>query len=306
MLSPHIHQTQDTPISTKHILLVVTLSVLCSIMAFSINAFYYHYPGNAYFSFQTLWVASSLFLIYNGFYILLGQHHHVTLKSREILYFFFVMVLVLLGCNAAQYTPFQPIDNHILTWGEWMHIDLAKLIHWSRAHPRLYHGMELMYDSLALQMMYLPLLLIALGRFQRVRDYYFLLLLTALMGYSFYYFFPTTAPASMIESPDFSEAQRATGLKFNQIHQYINPTTVEGGMIAFPSFHVIWAWLCVWLLRDWAWAFRALLLFNTGIAISCVLLGWHYILDLIASVALLGTVHYIHPYIRQRKGIASS
>jgi hypothetical protein len=298
MLSPQIYQKQHTSISNKHIMMVITLSVFCSIVAFSINAFYYHYPGNAYFSFHTLWIASSLFLIYNGFCILLGKHHHVTLKSLEILYFFFITSLILLGCNAVQYTPFQPIDNHILTWGEWMHIDLAKLVHWSRAHPRLYHGMELMYDSLTLQMTYIPLILIALGRFERVRDYYFLLLLTALIGYSFYYFFPTTAPASMIESPDFSEAQRATGLKFNQIHQYINPTTVEGGLIAFPSFHVIWAWLCAWLVRDWVWAFRALLLFNTGIAISCVLLGWHYVLDLIASIALISAVHYIYPYFR--------
>ena len=204
------------------------------------------------------------------------------------------MALVILGTNAIQYTPFSPIDQRILDWGAWMHIDLARLVAWSTAHATLYKSMAWIYESLTYQLTYLPLLLILLGRFERLHEYYFLLLLTALIGFSFYYFFPTTAPASVIDSPYFTEAQHATELKFKQIHSHIKPTTLEGGMIALPSFHVIWAWLCVWLVRDWAWAFRLLLLLNAGMVVSCVLLGWHYALDIIASIAILGVAHAVY------------
>ena len=175
-----------------------------------------------------------------------------------------------------------------------MHIDLAKLVQWSTTHPVLYFIMEVLYDSLAYQMTYLPLLLILFGQFKRMHEYYFLLLLTAFIGYICYYFFPTTAPASVIDSPYFTEAQRATGLKFAQIHAYIEPSTHRGGMVAFPSFHVIWAWLCAFLIRDFRFAFALLLILNTAIVFSCVLLGWHYILDVIASIAVLGIAHYTY------------
>ncbi len=299
MLSRLHAKAQPITRSNFTLLMLFLLALFASMMAYHINNTYFHYPGNTYCSFHVFQVGSTLLLIYSGFFLFLGKHHSITLKAREICLFSSVMALVLLGCNAAQYTPFQPIDKHILTWGEWMHLDLADLVHWSRLHPKIYHAMAWMYDILNEQMAYFPLLLILLGRFQRVREHYFLLLFTALMGYLFYYFFPTTAPASMYQSVDFAETQRATGLKFYQIHHYIQPTTVEGGMVAFPSFHVIWAWLCAWLMRDWVWVFRALLIFNAGIVVSCVLLGWHYVLDVIASIALLAAAHYLKPYLFQ-------
>lgn len=242
------------------------------------------------------WISTVLFLIYFGFCLQYHSAHHITRRIKEVFFLFGSMALIILGTNAIQYTPFPPIDQHIMHWSEWMHIDFVRMLAWSNAHPKLYTSMEFIYESLTYQLTYLPLILICLGRFERLHEYYFLLLLTALIGFSFYYFFPTTAPASVIDSPYFTQAQHATELKFKQIHNHIQPSTREGGMIAFPSFHVIWAWLCVWLVRDWTWAFKILLLLNTGMVVSCVLLGWHYILDVIASIALLGFAHGVQRY----------
>ncbi|MDX2346397.1 MAG: phosphatase PAP2 family protein [Legionella sp.] len=228
-----------------------------------------------------------LCLIYMGVCLLLGQHSRAAKKTREVLYLFLVMAVIAIGSTAIQYTPFKPIDQSILNGSQWMHLDLTALMHWSATHPMLYHSMEVAYDSIPLQMAYLPLVLILFGQFERLHEYYFLLLLTAFIGYTFYYFFPTTAPASILESPYFTEAQHATGLKFHQIHAHIKPTTLEGGMIAFPSFHVIWAWLCAFMVRDWPLAFMVILTLNIAVTFSCVLLGWHYILDVIASVMVL-------------------
>jgi len=275
---------------------VVFLFFSFSTLAFSINATYTHYFGNNYFPLNMVWISTALLLIYFGFCFQYNSVHHVTRRVKEVFFLFGSMALIILGTNAIQYTPFSPIDQHIMHWSAWMHIDFAHIIAWSNAHPTLYKAMEFIYDSLTYQLTYLPLILILLGRFERLHDYYFLLLLTALIGFICYYFFPTTAPASVIDSPYFTQAQHATELKFKQIHNHIKPSTLEGGMIALPSFHVIWAWLCVWLVRDWKWVFRILFLFNTIMVVSCVLLGWHYILDIIASLVILGIAHGFQRY----------
>ncbi|MDF1683051.1 MAG: phosphatase PAP2 family protein [Legionellaceae bacterium] len=292
---------QASSFATRHLFFCV-ISLLFfsfSVLVLSINATYTHYVGNNYFPVSVVWITTALILIYLGFCLQYHSTHHLTQRVQELFLFFGSMALIILGSNAIQFTPFSPIDHQILRWGEWMHVDFTHVMTWSHAHPTLYTAMEWIYASLTYQLTYLPLILIILGRFERLHEYYFLLLFTALIGYGFYYFFPTTAPASVIDSPYFTEAQHATELKFKQIHHHIKPTTLEGGMIALPSFHVIWAWLCVWLVRDWKWAFRALLLLNVSMVISCVLLGWHYILDIVASMIILAFAHGVQHYSRR-------
>ena len=291
-------KNQVSSVFTHHFVfcVVALLFFSFSTLALSINATHTHFLGNNYFPINITWVTIALILIYVGFCLQYHSSHHLTQRVKEVFFFFGSMALIILGSNAIQYTPFSPIDHQIIRWGEWMHVDFAHMMSWSHAHPLLYKTMEWIYESLTYQLTYLPLILIILGRFERLHEYYFLLLLTALIGFGFYYFFPTTAPASVIDSPYFTESQHATELKFNQIHQHIKPTTHEGGMIALPSFHVIWAWLCVWLVRDLKWLFRPLLLLNVGLVASCVLLGWHYILDIIASMIILAFAHGFHRY----------
>ena len=149
----------------------------------------------------------------------------------------------------------------------------------------------LIYQSIIYQLICLPLIMILFKRFQLVREYYFLLVSTLLIGFVFYYFFPTTAPASTIDSPYFLMMQKATGLKFQQIHHNIPPTTLDGGLIALPSFHVVWAYLSIYLLRGWPIFCWLLFPINGLLALSCVLLGWHYPIDLIGSAVVIILAH---------------
>jgi len=120
-----------------------------------------------------------------------------------------------------------------------------------------------------------------------VHEFYFLLLVSMIIGFVFYYFFPTMAPSSVIDSPYFLEEQRATALKFSQIHHYLQPTTIEGGLIAMPSFHVIWAYLCLYALRGWPILCGILFPVNCLLALACILLGWHYPIDLVGSIVVI-------------------
>lgn len=273
--------------------LSLSLAVL-STLGLSVNYLYYQYPGNNYFPLSSLFVGYTLTLMYFGFRLLFGPKHPCARMLEAVIQFFCVMAVVALATNAAQYTPFTPIDQYIVACEAFFHVHLSNILQWTATKPALQGILVCIYDSLPYQVAYLPLLLIALQRYATAQEYFFLLLISALLGFTFYYFFPTLAPASTIESPYFSAAQRATGLKFLQIHQHIPPSTIEGGMIALPSFHVIWAWFCVHLFREWRFVWWILLIINGLLVLSCVLLGWHYLLDVMGGLVIILLSHGLY------------
>lgn len=258
------------------------------------NLVYDHYPANNYFPPETLLAGISLGLIYLGLTIQLGKSTRLTLIIQEILFFFGVLAVMALATNAAQLTPFPTIDHKIIAFERSWHIDLNHWMSYAQSMPMLTRLLEFAYNSLPYQMVCIPLALILINEKHYVREYYFFLMLSATLGFGFYYFFPTTAPASMITSDYFTAAQHATALKFSQLHHHIQPTTQEGGLIALPSFHAIWAWYCLYILRGWPFAMILLMPLNLLLLFSCVLLGWHYLSDLLGAVVVVGLTHLVY------------
>lgn len=258
-----------------------------SVFIILINFFIYQFPGNNFFPDNVLGLALLLILFNLGTNLYFKKNSKPCKISRELIYFFCIMVVVVIATNAVQLTPFPPIDQHIMTMEKKLHINMEAIMLWTNSHPQFKNILNWVYDSLPYQMSGLPILVILSCRFHLIREYYFLLLCTTLLGFGFYYFFPTAAPASVMNHSLFAEDQIATGLKFWQIHHYIQPTTNAGGLIALPSFHVIWAVLCVGLIREWIVPCVLLGLMNLLLIVSCVLLGWHYCTDVVGSVVVL-------------------
>jgi len=280
-------------ISSRYIYVLASIIFGLSIAALSLNYMVFGFPGNNYFPENTPLFFVLLLLINFGFTLLFGIKSKPSVAVRELINFFAIMSLIALATNAIQLTPFPPIDNYILSIEAKVHINMISILNWTNQFPLFKRILIFIYDSLPFQMSILPLLVIATGKYNIAREYYFLLLCTVLIGFVFYYFFPTTAPASVIHSPLFTEAQVATGLKFSQIHQHIPPSTMDGGLIALPSFHVIWALLCVYLLKEWFYPAILLLAVNILLILSCVLLGWHYPVDVVGGILILGFSYYL-------------
>lgn len=266
--------------------------LLLSLAGYYVNHSFYHFLGNNYFPDNPLLLASLLLLNYWGFILTYGKERLITKSVKELLYFLGIMSLIALATNVVQLTPFEAIDQSIVNFESWLGINTAAILEWTAAHSYFKTLLGIIYDSLPYQMSFLPVMIIFLGRFNLIRDYYFLLLFTTLIGFCIYYFFPTMAPASIINSPLFSNEEIATGLKFLQIHHHQLATTNEGGLIAMPSFHTIWALLCVYLLKEWTIACLLLLCINLLLISSCVLLGWHYCSDVVAGIILLAVAFY--------------
>jgi len=279
-------------ISSRCILLLTGTILFLSCIILLINHFIFKFSGNNYIPENTLPAILLLIISNIGLYLCFKKNSKICQSGREVLYFFTVMLVIAFATNAVQLTPFSTIDSQIISFETLIHLNMSTILKWTAEHPHLQIFLAKIYDSLPYQMSLLPILAIISGRFYLLREYYFLLLCTTIFGFGFYYFFPTTAPASIINSPLFASNQIATGLKFNQIHQHIMPTTNEGGLIALPSFHVIWGLLCVNLLKEWSILYILLLSINIFLIASCVLLGWHYCTDIAGSLIVLLLSYY--------------
>lgn len=253
----------------------------------TINELIYQYPGNNYFPENIALIPITLFLIKLGLWLSVEKNSIYHQASNELIFFMVVMSVIAFASNAIQLTPFPPIDSKIIFLESMLDVHLTTLMEWTNSLPAFKRVLIYVYDSLPYQMSLLPLTLIVAGRFTTLKEYYFLILVTALLGFTLYYFFPTIAPASSIQSPLFSQGQFATGIKFNEIHHHQYPSTIDGGLIAFPSFHVIWALLCLYLVKDWPILLTILSINNSLLIASCVLLGWHYPTDVIASLIVV-------------------
>jgi len=254
------------------------------------NALFYQFPGNNYFPPETLITLATIILIYLGCYLQFGKKSAYTLGSQELGYFFIVMCILAYASNAIQFTPFPLIDDSLIRADSFFHINITDFFPRKNYFKQI---LTLAYGSLSLQMCLLPLMMIIRKATPALREYYFLIIVSSFIGFTFYYFFPSTAPASHLSSPFFSAEQHATGLKYMQIHHYITPTTLDGGMIACPSFHIIWGWCCLYLVRHWKCVFVVILGTYVLLGLSCVLLGWHYFTDLIGSVIVLCVTHFL-------------
>lgn len=264
---------------------VVVLSLSAAALFF--NCYVTQFPGNNYTPPGFYGIAAILFFSLVGTYLSLGKDNDCWRIMLELVYFFLVISVIACATNAVQFTPFSPIDNKLIAADKLLGIHLEKIVGGIISTPWLRKILVFCYDTLPFQMCYVPLILIFSRKFPYLREYYSYLLLTSLFGFAIYYFWPTIGPASAIVNPVFNELQYATGVKFDQIHEHIPPTTYEGGMVAMPSFHVIWATLSLNLSRCLPCLFVILLPINSLLIASCVLLGWHYLVDLIGSFAVL-------------------
>lgn len=268
---------------------VLLLLIVLSILAY--NHFILHYPTSSFFSPVFISAILTLWLIKLGLDLQWGKANRWSRACSSLIVVVGLFSLILLAATAAQVTPFPPIDHAIIALENSLGIKLTALLDWTARHPYWQQLFSLIYRSLAFQLVLVPMFLVFNNRFDLLHEYIFLVLVGVLIGFSFYFFFPTTAPASNLDSPWFLPDQRATGIKFHEIHSHIPPSTAQGGLIAMPSFHVIWAWNCTWVLRAWPLLFAPLLAFNALLAASCVMLGWHYVLDVVGSLLVILITH---------------
>lgn len=201
----------------------------------------------------------------------------------------FYALTMLVSCvlvQGIQYTPFPSIDPLLSRWDARLGCDTVALLGQVAARPALRFFLNRAYESTDLLLIAAPL--VAVWRRDRavLRVFTYAVVYSFLAGCLFYYFFPSSGPAGVYASADFLPIQRATSMKFLQVHSRLPVTTVLGGMIAFPSFHVAWSVLLTYVALPDRRLFGLLAAWNALVIASTVLLGWHFAVDVPAGLLL--------------------
>lgn len=259
-----------------------------------LNDLDFHYPTMLLFATHVTsisWLQATgitllgLIFLFYGMFIQIESPHASTFIWGVGLFFWCALTNIIV-VNSIQSTPFSPIDNTLEKIDQWMGVDTPALMSWTYHHPSIHQILHKVYNSLMIELLGIPVLLTIMCARKSLVIFYLALFITLYVGCAIYYFFPTMAPSGILHSPYFSAAQHDTSLRFYDVHHYIRATTTEGGLIAFPSFHVIWAVLLTNACRSKKIFFYPMIIFNLVLIASTVLLGWHYLTDVFGGVIL--------------------
>lgn len=277
--------------------LVINLEIALVLAGFTcilLNAITFRYSGDHYLSFNWLWAAPALLVItfFSTSWFKMTPNTTYLLKSYSMYFLAFFAFLVML--DGVQYTPFPTVDHLLGAADRALRVKEPALMDWTYTHPLLLSGLQLAYHSMFIQWLFMPLLLLAGGVKNEFQRYLATALLAYLLGAGIYYFFPTVGPAGIFSDPHFNRIQLDTVLNFKQIHQYLMVTTFDGGMIAFPSFHVLWAVISIYTLRRASKIlFIPILAVNAAAVAATLFLGWNYAVDILCGFLVGGFAIYL-------------
>ena len=248
-------------------------------------------------SFAPLFWLVSLF----GFASLLGRWRSLPRlrDSAEASALGLAMTLPVLVFSYAAMRPALPLaDTSLIAADRALGFDWVGLIQWIDRYPLLAQALALGYSSFSFQLMFLPILLAALGlrvrAFQMIAGY----LLVCTIAISISTFFPAVGAyeGHGLDGRELKHLNAHFGYffleSFNAVRSdphFVLSIGSAAGIITFPSIHAGIAALCAWA----AWPSRLLrgpfLLLNMLMAASALANGSHYLVDVIAGLAVAAT-----------------
>lgn len=259
-----------------------------SVLFLSINQVYYQFTGVNYLPWgMALGLSLILALLYLGLILFFEKPNALHASITRFSQVYGLVLLIAVYTYSIQYTPFSPIDDILAYWDLMLGANTQHAIQFTANHPRLFAVFDKAYALLNTELTIALCSLVIFPSKKWQKEFFFLLLFTAFIGFSIYYFLPTIAPAGVFDSPYFLAEQRQTAIKFFNIHHHISHTTITGGLIAMPSFHCIWALLCQWYFSRWPIIAILAMPLNILILCACFMLGWHYFVDILASILIV-------------------
>lgn len=265
----------------SHVAIIGLLTL--STLIFISNHLFFHYHGNQYIPSVAFGFSLYMLVFYICTYAL-DILKPCRVYFKDCLSLGSCVLIISLATNAIQFTPFSTIDEHL---GRFELLPLTFIISWTKAHAYLFLLLTHFYNSLNIILVMVPLLLIMFQKKTALNSFYRFIMTSTFLGFIIYFFFPSCGPASFFPKNIFEYYQIDNSLKFYQIHHGEFPSTELGGLIAFPSFHVIWAYACVYPLRNYKWIKSVMYLWFSLISLSCIMLGWHYSLDILGSYFII-------------------
>jgi len=277
----------------RFIYVIATINLLIGLFFIAVNAMTLRYSGVNYLPWLWVYCLPVIAMLVTLAFYIDKQAPRIAFFTETYGTYFYIFIALATLANGIQLTPFPVIDHVLVALDRLLGFHTPEIMHWTYRHPNLPAILKVVYASIGYQMFLIPLILALFMQRDRVVEYFLIALITYTIGTLIYYFFPTEGPSYAIKSPYFMQVEHYTAIKFFKIHHYIPVHNIKGGMIAFPSFHVMWALIITYCTRKQWWLFIPVLLINIGVVFSTLLLGWHYLVDIFASLIIFSFVVYL-------------
>jgi PAP2 superfamily len=181
-----------------------------------------------------------------------------------------------------------------------MQLDWRAYLHFINDHPTLAVLTGLAYRSMLLQFSVLALVLVAASQIVRFQRYVLASGLALLLTIVIFTFMPAAGTYSFleIELDEFSNLE-----PYVTYYQILaldslrtgNQTLVDDmqGLIAFPSFHTVWAILFAWGFYPIKQLRIGAIMLNLVVIAATPIQGAHYFIDIVGGAAVAGVAIYI-------------
>ncbi len=231
-----------------------------------------------------------------------------------------VALLILVYCAGVATTPYPLIDESLSQADEALNFSVPATIEWVHQRPVLHRLFDLAYESWTPQTILVPFLFAWTLNRAMLMKFMNAIVLTMFIGGMVYYFVPACGPITLFDSPYFPSIAHLIEPIYDAIHQRQEMTHMVTGFVAFPSFHTVNGVLFLILVsrlvknkiislgvnpnwRAWLASFAGLrfmlavvfiVVLNVLLITSTLMLGHHYILDVLAGAILaLGCWQYL-------------
>lgn len=263
-------------------------SLAAAAVLFAVNAAFFRYTGISYFPRECWWMAFVAldFAVFGHF--VRAKSPYAAFVATSLAFYALIAAVMGVLTTGIQFTPFPRIDHALARADAALGWDTVAVLEWTASRPGFRRFLDHCYNSTELQLVLAPFVAAWAHDRRRLRVLLYATVYSSFFGSLFYYFFPSSGPAGVYASPHFYSVQRLTQLKFEQVHSFQPVTTLLGGLIAFPSFHVAWSALATYAATPYRRLFLAVAALNAVVIASTVLLGWHYLVDVPAGLALAG------------------
>jgi PAP2 superfamily len=194
------------------------------------------------------------------------------------------------------------VDPYLAGGDAFLGVSVPNLVAWTRLHDGYVVALRLAYFSLLPQFV---LAIVGAGAVLRDRDrlwefgfhFHFCALVTlaasglfpAECAFTFYGFESLIDQGRFIHHFESLRAGTFQTIRFDQIE----------GLISFPSFHVAGALMVTWAFRShraWLWP---LIVLNIGLIAATFMTGAHYVVDVLATVAIFSISVWVYRLLRR-------
>lgn|SRR3990167_1893988 len=264
-------------------------ALMLAMLVFIWNAYHEHY----YLDFQWMgglpnYYVMAFFCIVYFISIFFGNSSMFVVVAKSIA--MLELTLCIIGfCNTAILTtPFPTHDQFISHLDQLLGFHELSVLRMVHEHIIFQPLIWNCYFSLLAVIHFLPISLMVSRNVESSYHYYCSFMVSIIIGYSCYYFFPTmTSPAAIYPHHYFTDFQLNTLHQFQleHLHKMIHFDLV-GGIISFPSFHAIWAVFVIYFLWPYGWIRYVGIIYGILIFATSVLTGWHYLVDVFSGIGV--------------------